>query len=161
MQSLECQSVSPTSNSVISVDLLRAADRSDSFPDDWSVERTYRALTDYERFLRLAAKHPDEPLAPTRDIDEMWHLHMLHPVAYAGDCKRLLGYVLDHDGGFGKGDGELPVLQKVFERTRRLWEAEFGVTYGPATGDAMTKCWHDCQSRCWHACKSKRPTLAL
>lgn len=141
----------------ISVDLLRAAKRSDNFPKDWDEERTQRALSNYERFLRLAAKYPEQPIAPTRDIDEFWHLHMLHPRAYFEDCQRLLGGILDHDGGFGKGDGELPLLQKTFESTEELWVKEYGEPYlavGLEKGSGVTSCWHNCQSRCWHACKS-------
>jgi hypothetical protein len=87
----------------LSVDLVRAASRSESFPKDWIPTKIARAADDYARFLALARKHPRMALAPTRDIDLMWHLHMLHPVAYSADCKRLIGYVLDHDGGFCTG----------------------------------------------------------
>lgn len=143
--------------SIISVDLLAAARRSDTFPQDWPEDKRRWALQRYEKFLRLAALHPGVPLAPTRDIDELWHLHMLSPRAYFEDCRRLLGRVLDHDGGFGKEPGEIPILQASFERTAALWLEAFGEAY-VETGDApqTTKCWHDCQSRCWHACSSKR-----
>ena len=40
------------------------------------------------------ARHPDRRLAPTREIDHMWHLHMLHPRAYQDDCQRVFGSVL-------------------------------------------------------------------
>jgi hypothetical protein len=140
---------------VISVDLGEAARRSDSFPVGWSDEKLQAAIGRYERFLRLAAKHPDAPLAPTREIDEIWHLHMLQPVAYARDCHRLMGHLLDHDGGFGKAPEELPVLRATFESTAKLWREEYGESYEPElAADGVTKCWHDCQSRCWHACKS-------
>lgn len=141
--------------SALSVDLVRAASRSETFPKDWAPERVQQAAADYVRFLALAKMHPTVALAPTRDIDLMWHLHMLHPVAYAADCERLIGFVLDHDGGFGAAPEELPRLQQAFATTARLWGAEYGQPYvGPGSG--VTKCVHNCQSRCWHACKSKR-----
>ena len=109
----------------------------------------------------LAAKHPGRPLAPTRDIDEMWHLHMLRPRAYYQDCIRLFGKVLDHDGGFGKGEGELPALMSAFDQTAALWLSEYDEPYLVADAecnsrhsDSAEKCWHNCGSRCWHACKS-------
>lgn len=145
----------PASSPILSVDLLRAADRSEIFSVGWTDEKLRQAVADYEKFLKLAAKYTDIPLAPTRDIDAVWHLHMLHPVAYANDCERLLGYTLDHDGGFGQTPDELPVLKKVFARTADLWEREYGEPY-LAAGNGMTKCVRDCQSRCWHACNSVR-----
>ena len=143
----------------ISVDLLEAARRSDSFPPEWPQDKVERAILRYGRFLALTAKHGG-PMAPTRDIDEVWHLHMLAPRAYYNDCMRLFGEVLDHDGGFGKGDGEVPRLAATFERTAGLWAEEFGETYLNAEPEfnsvhpAGHSCKHDCQSRCWHACKS-------
>jgi hypothetical protein len=84
----------------------------------------------------------------------MWHLHMLAPRAYLEDCQRLLGHILDHDGGFGNKPEEAPVLANTFRRTARLWDATYGESYVENTEGGATKCWHDCQSRCWHACKS-------
>ena len=94
-------------------------------------------------------------LKPTEEIDLFWHLHMLSPVAYVRDCQRLFGFVLDHDGGFGKEPAELPVLKEVFLQTAERWVAAFGVPYRDDGLDAqasVTSCWHDCSGRCWHAC---------
>ncbi len=143
-------------NTTITVDLIESARRSDHFPKEWSATKVQRALDRYTRFVLLAARHPGLALAPTRDIDEMWHLHMLSPRAYYEDCMRLFGEVFDHDGGFGKDASEVSMLRTTFERTARLWEAAYGEPYvdDHAAANATTKCWHDCQSRCWHACKS-------
>ncbi len=146
----------PVEQRIISVDLEEAARRSDAFPKDWNEERTRGAIAKYERFLQLAAKHPGVPVAPTREIDTIWHLHMLSPRAYYEDCQRLFGEVLDHDGGFGKEPAELPILKATFEETARLWFEAYGEPYvkdaGP--GSEGVDCWHDCSGRCWHACKS-------
>lgn len=143
-------------NSLVSIDLLEAARRSDSFPKDWTPEKVALARQRYERFLQLAAENPGRPLAPTRDIDEMWHLHMMSPRAYFEDCQRLFGRILDHDGGFGKAEHEIPILKATFEETARLWEAKYGEAYMPGAPERGTvDCWHDCQGRCWHDCKSK------
>jgi hypothetical protein len=142
----------------ISTDLLQASYRSDDFPQDWSRAQRERSLDRYVRWLDLVARHPGKRMAPTRDIDLFWHLHMLTPVAYHRDCMKLFGKLLDHDGGFGKGDGELPQLQEVFRRTAQAWEAAYGEAY-PEDGCSVsqadaTNCWHDCSNRCWHACSS-------
>jgi len=109
------------STSPISVDLLRAWERSETRPEGQTRDDAQRALHRYECFLLLVAAHPGIPQAPTRDIDEMWHLHMLSPRAYHRDCMRLFGDILDHDGGFGKGEDEAALLQATFEQTSRMW----------------------------------------
>lgn len=143
---------------ILSVDLLEAASRSDDVPKDWSREQHERSLARYLKWLRLKQLHPHARLAPTRDIDVMWHLHMLAPVAYNRDCRQLFGRTLDHNGGFGKGAGELPQLQEVFTHTALMWEEAYGEPYredGQYMRDGdMTDCWHDCSGRCWHACAS-------
>jgi hypothetical protein len=142
---------------IVSIDLMEAARRSDSFPRDWGEERTRAAIAKYERFLRLAARHPGQPVAPTREIDVVWHLHMLSPRAYYQDCQRLFGTVLDHNGGFGKDPAEVPILQATFEDTARLWLEAYGEPYvssEPSASGERVDCWHDCSGRCWHACNS-------
>jgi|HubBroStandDraft_6_1064221.scaffolds.fasta_scaffold511100_2 hypothetical protein len=138
----------------LSVDLVRAARRSEDLSRDRSVEDLASAVDRYLKWLRLIALHPEVPIAPTRDIDRMWHLHMLHPRAYADDCQRILGFLLDHDGGFGADAEEMPVLQRVFEETSALWESEYGEPYIGGAGDGMTKCARNCVSRCQRACKT-------
>ena len=146
----------------ISVDLFSAAKKSPSFPKDWTDDMIRRELTRYGKFLLLAQRHPGQPLAPTLQIDQLWHLHMTHPRAYHADCTRLFGDVLDHDGGFGADPAELPELQATFNRTAELWEREFGERYVEREFDPnMTNCWHDCSGRCWHACNSRKKAPEL
>lgn len=143
--------------SPVSIDLMRSWERWEDKPRDWSPERVTAAIRNYGRFLLLIAQHPSQPHAPTSDIDKIWHLHMLSPRAYHADCMRLFGEILDHDGGFGRGEGEELVLRGTFEGTAALWLQIFGEQYVASQGgDALTNCWHDCQGRCWHACSSKK-----
>src|SRR5262245_28867433 len=88
----------------ISIDTVKAAHRSELEVREWTDEKIAHETHRYSMFLELARRHPGEALAPTRGIDAIWHLHMLHPVAYAEDCKRILGTLFDHDGGFGKAE---------------------------------------------------------
>jgi hypothetical protein len=156
LTSLSSPGPSPFSTTVeVSADLIEASFRSDDFPKDWTLEQRTKSYERYLKWLGLKLKNPSVRLAPTRDIDLFWHLHMLAPVAYHRDCMRSFGRLLDHDGGFGKGPGELPELQAAFERTAFLWEREYQEPYredGVWMRDAVTNCWHDCQNRCWHAC---------
>ena len=119
-------------------------------PDSDSVEAAAR----YEKFLTLIQRYPDTPIAPTRDIDEMWHVHMLHPVAYYHDCMANFGEIIDHNGGFGNEAHEVPVLTATFQYTAALWEKEFGEPYTSA-GSGSVKCTRNCVSRCKRECKTK------
>lgn len=143
-------------NGCVSIDLVRASYRAESFPEDWTEADRAHSAARYAKWLRLKQLHPTRRLAPTRDIDMFWHLHMLAPVAYHRDCVALFGRVLDHDGGFGRQPDELEELKRVFAETSELWEQTYGEPYradGVWLRDAgHTNCWHDCENRCWHAC---------
>ena len=135
-----------------SVDLHEAARRSESETREWVAEKLDESIERYRKFFALARL--GERVAPTRDIDMVWHLHMLSPVAYHNDCMAYLGRILDHDGGFGQTPEEVVILSGVFAETARRWEETFGELYVAGAGGG-TSCWHDCQDRCWHACKSE------
>jgi hypothetical protein len=126
----------------LSVDLVAAATLSEGVLGRLDA-RTLRAMElNYRRFLLLNALHPHETLAPTGAIDEMWHLHMLHPRAYHDDCIAVLGRILDHNPGAGKRPGTMPRLLAHFSATERLWAAEFAAPYrGSSTrGDDVVMC---------------------
>lgn len=142
-------------SAVVSVDLVQAALRSEEMREI-PVEQLRRDAEDYERFLLLVQGHWDEDIAPTKAIDRMWHLHMLHPRAYYEDCIRLFGEILDHDGGFGSTADEAPVLADTFVRTSRLWQQEFGTPYLGST----VACKRNCVSRCQRRCKTISDTRA-
>ncbi len=136
---------------VFSVDLREAARRSESETREWSAEKLDESIERYRKFFAIARS--GERVAPTRDIDMVWHMHMLAPVAYHDDCMAYLGRILDHDGGFGQTPEEVVILSGVFAETSRRWEEAFGEPYVEGAG-GETSCWHDCQGRCWHACAS-------
>lgn len=134
---------------IISVSLVQAALRSDELRDI-PVHELEADAKDYERFLWLVKDHPEHPVAPTRRIDRMWHLHMLHPRAYSDDCMQLFGEILDHDGGFGSTPEEEPVLEEVFAATAALWQRKFGEPYV----GSIVACKRNCVSRCTRRCSS-------
>ena len=112
-------------------------------------ESIRRAEVRYRKFLRLAAKYPDHDLSPSRDIDEVWHLHMLNPRHYASDCQRIFGEILDHDGGFGKdSDEQYEQLIEVFDRTAKLWESEYFEPYAANPEKDVVKCIIACRKAC-------------
>jgi hypothetical protein len=72
---------------------------------DWTEERFSRAIREYKRFLVLCKLFPAIELAPSHDVDEIWHRHMLNSRRYADDCHSFFGYFLHHepiDGSAGQ-----------------------------------------------------------
>jgi hypothetical protein len=87
--------------------------------------------TQYKRYLTLVAKYPREAIAPGRDVDRFWHAHILDTRKYIDDCERVFGFYLHHFPYFGmRGPQDAAALAKAGERTRELYEAEFGAEPG-------------------------------
>lgn len=62
----------------------------------WSPERFVAAEAEYRRFLTLCKMFPNERLIPGRDVDSIWHRHMLNSRRYMQDCEQYFGYYLHH-----------------------------------------------------------------
>lgn len=73
----------------------------------------------YKAFLYLSYKYNcvGKPLAPTREVDEVWHIHILHTERYMEDCQDIFGHYLQHTPRFG--------VEELHEYTRILFAAEF------------------------------------
>jgi hypothetical protein len=101
----------------------------------WSCEYADRMELAYKRFLTLLVTHPEETLAPCKDVDKFWHGHILDTLKYADDCDRVFGRFLHHFPYFGmRGAEDAANLAKAAENTRRLYRQEFGTTQ---TGAAL------------------------
>lgn len=93
----------------------------------WSRQYTDRMETEYRRFLTLFVTHPEETLAPSKDVDKFWHGHILDTLKYARDCEKVFGYFLHHFPYFGMRGAEDAANQaRAAEATRRLYQQEFG-----------------------------------
>lgn len=93
----------------------------------WSDAKADFVLQNYRDWLFLRRKHEDEPMPPTFQIDEVWHLHILDTRAYRRHSGSIFGYMLDHNPYFGIGG---PEVQRRFEEagrnTVRRYEEEYG-----------------------------------
>jgi hypothetical protein len=93
----------------------------------WSRQYVDRMETEYKRFLTLFVTHPEETLAPSKDVDKFWHGHILDTLKYAKDCEKVFGYFLHHFPYFGMRGAEDAANQaRAAEATRRLYQQEFG-----------------------------------
>lgn len=93
----------------------------------WSADYADQMEVAYKRYLILHAKHPDLTLAPERDIDRFWHMHILDTRKYAVDCEATFGYFLHHFPYLGlRGEEDAQALQAAFLQMQRLSVEEFG-----------------------------------
>jgi hypothetical protein len=93
----------------------------------WSPQYADQMELAYKRYLILHAKYPEMTLAPERDIDRFWHMHILDTRKYAADCEATFGHFLHHFPYLGlRGEGDEQALQDAFEAMQRLYAQEFG-----------------------------------
>ena len=99
--------------------------------EKWNIQQTEEAILHYRMFLLLVYLYPNSQLVPNREIDEVWHFHILDTMKYAEDCEILFGRFIHHFPYFGeRGKIDRDNLQKSFEQTQVLFQEHFGIKYG-------------------------------
>jgi hypothetical protein len=82
----------------------------------------------YKRWLFLRRKYDGELLPPTRDIDILWHAHILDTYRYHEDCELIFGYYFHHYPYFGvRGDEDAVNFNRAFKQMAALYKEEFAV----------------------------------
>jgi hypothetical protein len=93
----------------------------------WSGKRADQIEAAYKRYLILHAKYPGMTLAPERDVDRFWHLHILDTRKYAADCDEAFGHFVHHFPYLGlRGEDDALALQAAFDAMQALYAREFG-----------------------------------
>ncbi len=97
--------------------------------DDYCLPRWTRAeaalgVKHYKQFLWLHKKYPDQSLVPTRQVDELWHNHILFTRCYARDCLNIFGHYLHHEPTPLGADPD--ILVNDYLATKALYQQEFG-----------------------------------
>lgn len=93
----------------------------------WAPARAAAAERDYRRYLKLLAKYPALTIAPSGDIDEFWHAHILDTRKYAEDCQATFGEFVHHYPYLGLGDeADQAAQQQAGRALHELYEREFG-----------------------------------
>lgn len=95
--------------------------------EPWSLARATKAIEQYRRFLFLSKHYPNHRIVPSREVDQVWHNHILDTAKYREDCNTLFGKFMDHWPYFGmKDEAEREELNNAFADTQALMEAHFG-----------------------------------
>lgn len=95
----------------------------------WSPARAKTAEKWYRRFLFLVAKYPNEVIVPTKEVDEIWHAHILDTRKYEQDCEHIFGGYLHHFPYLGiRNADDREAWLTAFLRTLGLLELHFNET---------------------------------
>ncbi|MEL6161824.1 MAG: glycine-rich domain-containing protein-like [Cyanobacteria bacterium J06623_5] len=95
--------------------------------EGWTLERSTKAVEQYRKFLFLVYRYPGERIVPSREVDQVWHTHILDTVKYREDCDLLFEKFMDHWPYFGlKDEAERQELNDAFSHTQQLFETHFG-----------------------------------
>lgn len=130
--------------------------------EGWSLEKVQKIAIEYKRFLMLKILYPDNTISPTRDIDKMWHYHILDTSKYMVDCNEMFGVYLHHFPYFGmRGESDKADLEKCFAQTKELYRTHFGEDMG-IEGDevATSTCSTYCGGNIEILANISRPKLA-
>ncbi len=97
---------------------------SDRYPlPRWTLADAKHCVQLYKNFLFLIRKNEGEFLVPTRNIDEVWHNHILYTKNYLHDCMNIFGHYLHHDPEM-PGDDPQKLIEN-YKKTKALYFKEF------------------------------------
>jgi len=115
-----------------------------------SVEEADELVKKYRCFLKLCAMYPEESIVPSKEIDKVWHVHILDTAMYMADCDAIFGFVLHHFPYFGlRGEADLEMLHAKGAETRELYLRHFGEDmYGGSVQNMDATCTGNCSPSC-------------
>lgn len=91
----------------------------------WSLAQARDAVEEYRRFCFLAMTCA-HPVTPSEEVDQVWHLHLLHTRDYWGVfCPQVLGRPLHHGPTQG-GTQEESRYYEQYAQTLASYQAAFG-----------------------------------
>ncbi|WP_216587784.1 glycine-rich domain-containing protein [Streptomyces brasiliscabiei] len=84
-------------------------------------------IVKYRRFLKLCAMYPEQGIVPSKELDPVWHTHILDTAKYVEDCNTIFGFMLHHFPYLGsRGPEDEALLRQKFAETKALYKQHFG-----------------------------------
>lgn len=123
---------------------------------EMSAEQWDAAELEYRRFLSLKCLYPAVALVPSKQVDAIWHAHILDTRAYREDCHQVFGRFIDHYPYFGiYGQEDQQELKNAFAHTVALYEKHFGAYPGGGSESQAMRCKdHPCHVPTTCACRA-------
>ncbi|MEA3304267.1 MAG: glycine-rich domain-containing protein-like [Patescibacteria group bacterium] len=125
----------------------------------WSKAHADKVEQEYKQFLVLTQSYPDKAIVPTKDVDALWHQHILDTMKYAQDCDEIFGKFLHHFPYFGmRGEDDAQQLVASAEETRALYKSDFGVDIALTASECSSCGASSCAaSSCGSSCSGYSP----
>lgn len=90
----------------------------------WTLEYSRRVIEEYRKFLYLCCVE-NEPVTPSDEVDQAWHLHLCYTRSYWNDlCQDTLGTEIHHGPTKG-GKCERAKFADWYSRTLSAYQREF------------------------------------
>ena len=107
----------------------------------WSTIEAEYAILLYKNFLRLALEYKDTHtrFTPSYEIDQVWHLHILHTKNYIRDCEYIFGKYFHHAPFNVSTERSRAVVQQSFLNTQALHYERFGYYIHPVIEPMIKK----------------------
>jgi len=164
--------LSDSADAIASIDLSRIEKRV-AKEHNWSAEKTAEVAKEYRRFLQLLRRHGSSArIVPSKEVDEIWHAHILYTEQYAADCERIFGFYMHHAPSDDTAEARAED-QKEYQDVLRMYRQEFGEAPGRAwskqdggnAGGAAGACGANCSGSCGSSCgagkcKTNNQTMA-
>lgn len=94
---------------------------------NWMEMHASRAVDRYEKLFKLFGK--GVPIVPTKEIDDVWHLHMLDPISYYESCMAYHNKIIGHNPALESSGEEKSKLHSLFLATANIWKEAYGEEY--------------------------------
>ncbi|KAF2674381.1 hypothetical protein BT63DRAFT_419675 [Microthyrium microscopicum] len=106
------------------------------------------AVERYEAFFQMMANNPQQMLAPTLEVDLVWHTHQLSPSVYRAYSREVAGRFINHNDDINE-----QTASSSFGEATNVYEETFGSAY------ALCLCWFCEGSR--HSGQPTESTIGL
>lgn len=99
------------------------------------------ATAKYRQYLKLCAIYPGKSIVPNKEIDQVWHTHILDTAKYRDDCELIFGRFLDHFPYFGlRSEVDAQNLKAAYTETLKLFRDHFSVDLAGAQQGCGENC---------------------
>lgn len=93
----------------------------------WNKHYAQRVIKEYKKFVYLGVA-ADFSVTPSKNIDKVWHEHLLFTKAYRDFCTHILQQDFDHHPELVQDTQQTGIFNAQYLDTLALYEREFGIT---------------------------------
>ena len=97
-----------------------------AYENNWSSNFTLKVIEEYKRFMYLLCRC-EHPVTPSRDVDQVWHLHLLYTKDYWLEFVPKLDKTPHHNptkGGKNEGEKFIEYYENTLRSYRKIFQEE-------------------------------------